>query len=98
VECKGEHKRVSQLILKLVIGPAHKRWKGLLRNPNLANIGPRWRLMPTKWLRQWLSTIFKIMYENKNGKFYIYLRSKFVIGTSYMMYYEMLNSNEESFL
>jgi hypothetical protein len=67
VECKGEHKRASQLILKFYLGPMHKRWKELLRNPNLANIGPRWRLRPTKWLRQWLSSIFKIMYANKNG-------------------------------
>ncbi len=65
MECKGEHKRASQLLLKLVTSPMHKKWKGLLRNPNLASIGPRWKLRPTKWLKQWLSTIFKTMYENK---------------------------------
>jgi len=81
VDCKCEHKRALQLILKLVLGPMHKRWKGLLRNPNLASIGPRWRLRPTKWLRQWLLVIFKIMYENKNGEFYIYSHSNFFIGT-----------------
>jgi hypothetical protein len=32
------------------------------------------------------------------GKIYIDSHSKFVIGIQYMMYYEMINSNEESFL
>jgi hypothetical protein len=55
--------------------------EGVVRNPNLAGVGQRWRLRPTKWLRQWLSIIFKIMYENKNGNIYIYSHSKFFIGT-----------------
>ncbi len=33
---------------------------------------------------------------SKNGKTNIDSHSKFVIGTQYMMYYEMINSNEES--
>jgi hypothetical protein len=34
---------------------------------------------------------------SQNGKNYIDLHSKFVIGTQYMIYYEIINSNEESF-
>jgi hypothetical protein len=35
---------------------------------------------------------------SQNGFFFIDPHSKFVIGTQYIIYYETINSNEESFL
>jgi hypothetical protein len=34
---------------------------------------------------------------SQNGKTFIDPHSKFVIGTQYMIYYEIINLNEESF-
>jgi hypothetical protein len=41
----------------------------------------------------WTSCLIRM---SQNGKNYIDLHSKFVIGTQYMIYYEIINSNEES--
>jgi hypothetical protein len=45
----------------------------------------------------WKIWIACLIIKSQNGKNYIDSHSKFVIGFQYMMYYEMINSNEESF-
>jgi hypothetical protein len=38
-----------------------------------------------------------VWWTSQNGKYYTNSHSKFVIGTQYMMYYKMINSNKELF-
>jgi hypothetical protein len=45
----------------------------------------------------WKIWIGHLIGMSQNGKHYIHPHSKFVIGIQYMIYYEIVNSNEKSF-